>query len=119
MQYIEGEPLSTRLARGPVSSREAASFAQQITAAVGAAHQHGVLHRDLKPQNVFLQQDGSHLVVGDFGLAKLQMADSQHTSADEILGNSGVYGTGTGPRFLQRKRSSPTSGRLVRRFITC
>ncbi|MEQ9410438.1 MAG: protein kinase [Fuerstiella sp.] len=86
MQFVDGETLSERLADGPLSGQEAAQITQQMARAVEAAHQRGILHRDLKPQNVFLQRTSGRVLVGDFGLAKLEVDDSERTGADDILG---------------------------------
>lgn len=86
MQLVAGRSLAEHLANGPVGCREAAEFSHQIADAVAAAHQHGVLHRDLKPHNVFLRPDEKHVLVGDFGLAKFDVDDVQRTSQDDILG---------------------------------
>jgi serine/threonine-protein kinase len=68
MELIEGESLGARLGRGPVPWREAVLIARGICAGVGAAHAAGVVHRDLKPDNVMLARDG-RVVVTDFGIA--------------------------------------------------
>ena len=86
MQYVEGNTLQQELAAGPLPPRRAAEYTRQITAAIAAAHRQGILHRDLKPQNVFVRDDDGRLLVGDFGLAKLASSDAQQTSADRILG---------------------------------
>src|SRR6266542_6913994 len=52
MEYIEGEPLSNRLLRGPLASAEALDRAAEIAGALEAAHRRGVVHRDLKPGNI-------------------------------------------------------------------
>jgi serine/threonine protein kinase len=68
MQYLSGETLASRLARGPLSIDEVLRFATQIADALDKAHRRGVVHRDLKPANVMLTKDGTKLL--DFGLAK-------------------------------------------------
>src|SRR5581483_4497314 len=69
-EFIEGETLRARLARGRLNLREALDIAIQIGSALGAAHKSGVLHRDIKPENIMLRPDGYAKVL-DFGIAKL------------------------------------------------
>jgi tetratricopeptide (TPR) repeat protein len=69
MQYVDGEPLSTRLERGPLPAREALLLAAQAADALGAAHRQHIVHRDLKPGNVMLMPNG-RLKLLDFGIAK-------------------------------------------------
>ncbi|HJR65638.1 MAG TPA: protein kinase [Gemmatimonadaceae bacterium] len=68
MELLEGEALSTRLRRGPLSVPEATSIALAVLAALSALHARGIVHRDLKPSNVFLTPHGVKLL--DFGLAR-------------------------------------------------
>ena len=69
MELVEGEDLSERLKRGPIPVDEALPFAAQIAEGLDAAHERGVIHRDLKPGNVMV--DGEDRVkLLDFGLAK-------------------------------------------------
>jgi serine/threonine-protein kinase len=77
MELLEGESLGTRLKReGRFSSTQAIAIARHIAGLLGEAHRHGVIHRDLKPDNVFLVPDpalprGERAKVLDFGIAKL------------------------------------------------
>jgi eukaryotic-like serine/threonine-protein kinase len=96
MEYLEGEDLETRLSRErPLDPRFAARIGVQLARAVGKAHAAGVLHRDIKPGNVFLcnRDDGSLLVkVLDFGVSKL--VDAQ-LLADAEGGMTGATPIGT------------------------
>ncbi len=67
-ELLRGEPLSARVARGPLPVEEALRVATEVARALAYAHQHGVIHRDLKPANVFCCDDGLVKVL-DFGLA--------------------------------------------------
>jgi len=68
MQYLEGETLADRLAKGALPIEQALQIAIQIADALVAAHRAGIVHRDLKPGNIMLSKSGAKLL--DFGLAK-------------------------------------------------
>lgn len=74
MEYVDGETLRDRLARGPLSNEELVRYLTQISEGLAKAHQAGIVHRDLKPENVILTQDGYPKIL-DFGLAKLLPPD--------------------------------------------
>jgi tetratricopeptide (TPR) repeat protein len=70
MAYVAGEPLAHRIRRdGPLPPNEAAALARAIALGMQEAHSHGVIHRDLKPGNVMLDEHGQP-VITDFGLAR-------------------------------------------------
>jgi Tol biopolymer transport system component len=72
MEYLEGETLEKKIARGPIKIDEALKIAIEIAEALDKAHRAGIVHRDLKPANVMLTKSGVKLL--DFGLAKLRRA---------------------------------------------
>ncbi len=70
MELLEGRGLDERVRRGPVDVETAVKLAIQVAEALGAAHGKGIVHRDVKPHNIFVTGDGQAKVL-DFGLAKL------------------------------------------------
>jgi len=76
MEYIDGETLHSRLARGPLPLEQALRYAIEIAGALALSHRQGVCHRDLKPANIMLTKAGTKLL--DFGLARLRGSASSH-----------------------------------------
>src|SRR5271165_4023535 len=76
MEYLQGETLGDRLAKGPLSPELVLKYGIDICEGLEKAHKNGVVHRDLKPSNIMLTKSGAKLM--DFGLAKptLQVATS-------------------------------------------
>jgi len=70
MEYLDGEPLSARLAKGKMSPRDVATIVVNMLDGLEAAHQAGIVHRDLKPDNVFLLAKGNFTKIVDFGISK-------------------------------------------------
>ena len=85
MGFVEGQSLSQRLNEGPLAAREAAALMVAVAEAIDYAHQCGVIHRDLKPGNILLDQKGNPRVT-DFGLAKKIQGDSGLTGSGQIMG---------------------------------
>jgi eukaryotic-like serine/threonine-protein kinase len=79
-ELLQGETLRDRLHRGPIRLRETCDFAVDMARGLAAADDTGVVHRDLKPDNLFLTKDG-HLKILDFGLAKLTQVQGANYDA--------------------------------------
>ena len=85
--FIEGVTLADRLTAGPFTPREAAELVAQIAEALHHAHEAGVIHRDLKPQNIMLDSEGRPHIM-DFGLAKREAGEITMTVDGKILGTA-------------------------------
>jgi eukaryotic-like serine/threonine-protein kinase len=81
-ELIEGETLRQRLVRESMQPSEAVEIAIQVAGALAAAHEAGVVHRDVKPENIMLRPDG-YVKVLDFGIAKLAEQEVPVTMAEE------------------------------------
>ena len=87
-EYVDGENLKTLVEReGPLPEREAIELALQIARALGFAHEHGLVHRDVKPQNVLLNGDGQAKVT-DFGIARSLDVHGGLTQTGTVMGTS-------------------------------
>ena len=85
MKFVEGGQLDEVVRRAPVSISQTAELIAKIARTVHYAHEHGILHRDIKPGNILLDQHGEpHLT--DFGLARLVESESTVTRTLEVLG---------------------------------
>jgi len=87
---LEGESLDRLLARGPLPIDRALRLIIQVCAGLDEAHRHGVIHRDLKPQNVMVGAD-DHVTVVDFGMAKIVTGGGSGTTA--LTQHNMVFGT--------------------------
>src|SRR5213595_1543538 len=85
MKFVEGGQLDEVVRHAPMSSRQAAELVARVARTVHYAHEHGILHRDIKPGNILLDAKGEpHLT--DFGLARLVETESNVTRTLEVLG---------------------------------
>src|SRR6266404_6503656 len=96
MQYIEGETLAARINRDPMEAGEALAVAEQVANALAEAHANGIIHRDIKPQNIMLTARGQVKVL-DFGLAKMgfekDLSDSEAATASLFTQSGVIVGT--------------------------
>src|SRR5438128_5244623 len=85
MKFVEGGQLDEVVRRAPMSIRQAVELIAKVARTVHYAHEHGILHRDIKPGNILLDKNGEpHLT--DFGLARLVESESTVTRTLEVLG---------------------------------
>ncbi|MFI6273024.1 serine/threonine-protein kinase [Micromonospora zamorensis] len=102
MECVQGQPLSQRIAEvGRLDVAEAMSIAAQTARALQAAHDAGVVHRDVKPSNLIIEPDG-HVVLVDFGVAVTQEAVSL-TATNQVVGTA-LY---MAPEQIAKNETSP------------
>src|SRR5262245_49342492 len=87
MRFVEGGQLDQVIKREPMSIRQAAELISKVARTVHYAHEHGILHRDIKPGNLLLDAKGEPLLT-DFGLARLVEAESTVTRTKEVMGTA-------------------------------
>lgn len=86
MGYVDGETLAERITRrGPLATEPATRLLQEVAWALAYAHQHGVIHRDVKPDNILVERAGGRALVTDFGIAHVESAEADSRSV-EIVG---------------------------------
>ena len=93
-EYVEGETLSERLLGKPLSLKETLEAAVQIASALQAAHGAGIVHRDVKPDNVMIRPDGLAKLL-DFGIAKLTEKKTESIDAEAATAIKAHTQTGT------------------------
>ena len=86
MELVPGSDLATRLHEGPLDPSTTARVGAQVAEGLAAVHERGIVHRDVKPANVLLESDGSHVKLADFGIALLR-------DSARVTGTGTVMGT--------------------------
>lgn len=90
MEWLDGESLSERLARGPLSAEEGVVVLKRVADALAVAHDQGIVHRDVKPSNLFLVGgQAEHVKVLDFGIARAEAPSQALTHTGAMLGTVG------------------------------
>jgi eukaryotic-like serine/threonine-protein kinase len=103
MKFIDGGQLDEVVSRVPMSIRRAAEVIAKVARTVHYAHQHGILHRDIKPGNILLDTNGDpHLA--DFGLARLVEAENTVTRTEELMGT---------PSYMAPEQASGSNAQLT------
>ena len=91
MEFIDGRPLSSILkSAGPLSAERTADIGAHVAAALGYAHKHGVVHRDVKPGNVLITDDGQ-VKVTDFGIARAVNTEESLTQTGAVMGTATYF----------------------------
>src|SRR5690606_4042220 len=113
MEYLDGEPLGKPLESGPLEPRRALNIAWQLATALARAHELDVIHRDIKPDNIFLLQrrGGDFVKLLDFGLAKV-------VGEHRLTATGKVFGT---PEYLapEQARGEPLTGAADQYSLGC
>jgi len=127
MAYVDGESLGERVrARGPMAASEATRVLREVAWALGHAHAQGVVHRDVKPENIMLERGTGRALVADFGIAAAIGAEESPTvagtpefmSPEQALGGeldarSDVYALGATAYFVVSGRTPFMGARAV------
>jgi serine/threonine protein kinase len=87
MEYVEGTTLQDRIKKdSPLAIVDVLRIGEQVCAGLAAAHKHGIVHRDIKPGNILLEDGVERVKIADFGLARLVMEHSDLTSMGDMVG---------------------------------
>jgi eukaryotic-like serine/threonine-protein kinase len=98
MEYLRGQPLSAMLKLGPLSVEHTSNIARQVARGMAAAHARGIIHGDLKPDNVIVTEDGVAKIL-DFGLAR-KVRKAIEPEETVILGNASGEGLNGTPNYM-------------------
>jgi predicted nucleic acid-binding Zn-ribbon protein/predicted Ser/Thr protein kinase len=113
MEYLEGEPLSKIIEKGPIEPRRALNIGWQLATALARAHELDVIHRDIKPDNIFVLQrrGGDFVKLLDFGLAKV-LGEHRLTATGKVFGT---------PEYLapEQARGEPLTGHADQYALGC
>jgi serine/threonine-protein kinase len=90
MEYVDGSTLSSLLRQGPLEPERAASVAASVAAALDFAHRRGVIHRDVKPGNVLIDERGQ-VKVADFGIARAVGTSEDLTQTGSVMGTATYF----------------------------
>ena len=109
-ELLDGETLGRRLEDGPLSARKVRDWGAQAARALGAAHDRGIVHRDVKPDNLFITRSGMVKLL-DFGLARHELVEPRHDAPEHWKTAQGtVLGT-VGYMSPEMIRGEPLDGR--------
>ncbi|HEY7634888.1 MAG TPA: serine/threonine-protein kinase [Gemmatimonadales bacterium] len=134
MSYIEGETLTARVSRaGPLPAADAARLMRETAWALGYAHARGVIHRDVKPDNILLERATGRALIADFGIARsssspgltaqgVQLGTPHYMSPEQAAGEpldgrSDLYSLGA-VAFFALTGQPPFDGRNVRELLS-
>lgn len=85
MEYIEGQTLKKHIQlNGPMAPKEAVPIMRQLVSAISNAHHNGIVHRDVKPQNILMDAEGN-VKITDFGIA-MALSSTDHTKTNSVIG---------------------------------
>src|SRR5262249_44364538 len=109
-ELLEGQTLRERLGSGPLPPSKAIDYGIQVAQGLAAAHGRGIVHRDVKPQNVFITNDGRVKLL-DFGIVALEDAEREAESTIEPITRSGIIPGTAGYTSPEQMLGQPATAR--------